>query len=160
MKTFAVALIAAASADDKKVPPRHPLQRLSKLRDFAEEWCNDNLSDRQAANWIPKFNRNVARFQRRWEQCGFYDENQLPHGGPEPARKRRSDDLQCDANGICRYDQSNPLRGIKQITSGFRKWAERYVSTCKVQPGVQVDRANRWFAKLSAKHVEYLQSQA
>ena len=153
MKTFAVALIAAASADDKKVPPRHPLQRLSKLRDFAEEWCNDNLSDRQAANWIPKFNRNVARFERRWELCAFYDPDLLPHGSFEPERKRRSDDVECDENGICRYDKSNPLRGIKQITSGFRKWAERYVSTCKLQPGRQVDRAEGWFAKLGNKYV-------
>ena len=154
MKTFAVALIAAASADDKKVPPRHPLQRLNRLKDFATEWCNDNLSERQANNWIPKFYRNVARFERRFEQCGFYDENQLPHGGPEPDRKRRdANDLDCDESGICRYDQKRPLRGIKQITSGFRKWAERYISTCKVQPGRQVDRANAWFQKLGEKYM-------
>ena len=36
MKTFA--LLAIVSASDKKVPPRHPLQRLSRLNEFAEEW--------------------------------------------------------------------------------------------------------------------------
>ena len=151
MKFSAALLFAVAAAEDKKVPPRHPLQRLAKLRTFAEEWCTDNLTANQAANWIPKFNRNVARFERRWQLCSFYDENLLPHGGPDPdARKRRSVDGCDEAENadFCRYDQSNPLRGIKQITSGFRKWAERYVAGCKVQPGRQVDRANLWFQKL------------
>ena len=153
MKTFALALVAAASADDKKVPPRHPLQRLNKLLDFAKEWCDDNLSERQAANWKPKFERNVARFERRWELCGYYDENNLPHGGPANSRKRRADDLDCDESGICRYDKSQPLRGIKQITSGFRKWSQRYIVECKVQPGVQTDRANKWFQLLGNKYL-------
>merc|ERR1739838_287474 len=90
METFAVALVAAASAD-KKVPPRHPLQRLARLNEFAAEWCLDNLTVKQATNWSRKFNNNVARFERRFERCGFYDENQLPHGGP--ARKRRDTDI-------------------------------------------------------------------
>ena len=154
MKTFAVALVAAASAQEKKVPPRHPLQRLNKLNTFAAEWCNDNLTAKQANNWVNRFQNNVARFESRFERCGFYDENQLPHGGP--ARKRRSLDGCDEAENadFCRYDQSNPLRGIKQITSGFRKWAERYLANdkdgkfCKLQPGRQVARANAWFQKL------------
>ena len=154
MKTFALALIATASAEDKKVPPRHPLDRLEKLRQFSQEWVNDNLSARQAENWGPKFNRNVARFRRRFEQCPFYDEDQLPHGGPRPERKRREDDDTCENfPEFCRYDKSNPVRGLKQITTGFRKWAQRYVAECKVQPGRQVDRANLWFGKLSEKWI-------
>merc|ERR1712003_16124 len=31
--------------------------------------------------WEKKFDNNVQRFERRFELCGFYDENQLPHGG-------------------------------------------------------------------------------
>ena len=154
MKTFALALIATASAEDKKVPPRHPLDRLEKLRQFSQEWVNDNLSARQAENWGPKFNRNVARFRRRFEQCPFYDEDQLPHGGPRPERKRREDDDTCENfPEFCRYDKSNPVRGLKQITTGFRKWAQRYVAECKVQPGRQVERANLWFDKLSEKWI-------
>merc|ERR1711920_696996 len=125
-----------ASAD-KKVPPRHPLQRLARLNEFAVEWCNDNLTAKQAANWSGKFDNNVARFEARFERCGYYDENNLPHGGPSGDRKRRdaADDL-VDAcndpqNPLCRYDKSNPLRGIKQITNGFRKWAERYLANDK-----------------------------
>ena len=42
MKIFALA-IAAASAQqgEKKVPPRHPLQRLNRLIEFSEEILTD-----------------------------------------------------------------------------------------------------------------------
>jgi len=157
MKTFAVALVAAASAD-KKVPPRHPLQRLNRLNEFAAEWCNDNLTEKQAGNWVGKFANNVARFEARFERCGYYDENNLPHGGPQ--RKRRdADDLVDSCEDVdspfCRYDKTNPVRGLKQITNGFRKWAERYLANdkdgkfCKLQPAKQVARANKWNAKLA-----------
>merc|ERR1712088_156200 len=156
MKTFALLAIAtSAQEDDKKVPPRHPLQRLNKLRTFAVEWCNDNLTEKQAENWTNKFNNNIDRFEARWARCGFYDDN-LTHGGPKPARKRRdTEDDSVDEEGITiKYDKNNPIRGIKQITSGFRKWAERYLADnkdgkfCKNQPKTQVDRANNWNAKL------------
>ena len=165
MKFSPALFFAVAAAEDKKVPPRHPLQRLARLNEFAVEWCNDNLTAKQAANWSGKFDNNVARFEARFERCGYYDENNLPHGGPSGDRKRRdaADDL-VDAcndpqNPLCRYDKSNPLRGIKQITNGFRKWAERYLANdkdgkfCKKQPARQVARANAWFQALSNKYV-------
>jgi len=159
MKTFALLAIAAsAQEEDKKVPPRHPLQRLNKLRMFAKEWCDANLTVKQANNWKNKFDKNIDRFEARWERCGFYDESQLPHGGPKPQRKRRDDeDDSVDEDGITiKYDKNNPVRGIKQITSGFRKWAERYLADtkdgkkCKNQPQTQVNRANKWNAMLGA----------
>merc|ERR1712003_616865 len=92
-----------------------------------------------ADNWGPKFDRNTARLERRFELCGFYDENS-EHGGP---RERRDADNFCvngeDENGFCRYDKENPIRGIQQITKGFSKWAQRYVAECKLQPAKQVD---------------------
>merc|ERR1712176_72909 len=148
MKIFAASVLALAAADEKKVPPRHPLQRLNKLNKFAAEWCTDNLTQKQAANWIPKFEKNTHRFERRFEICGFYDEFLLPHGGPE-ARKRRS--AGADDDELVRYDKENPIRGIQQITTGYSKWAKRYIETCKLQPGTQVDRASKWFNKLVDK---------
>merc|ERR1711920_818265 len=156
MKTFA--LIAVAAAADKKVPPRHPLQRLNKLITFAAEWCNDDLSAKQATHWILKFDNNVDRFGARWARCGYYDENH-EHGGPADRKRRDLDEMDCSdlESDLCRYDKSNPIRGIKQITSGFRKWAERYLANdrdgafCKLQPAKQVARANKWHDKLVAK---------
>ena len=47
MKVFAGALFALAAADEKKVPPRHPSQRLKKLGLFINEWIADNLTEKQ-----------------------------------------------------------------------------------------------------------------
>ena len=95
MKLTQALLFAVASAGDKKVPPRHPLQRLERLNQFTEEMLTtwfDFLPSQQA--WIRKFRANGDRmkknFQRDEQRCGHYDENQLPHGGP--ARKRRDFD--------------------------------------------------------------------
>ena len=85
--------------------------------------------------------RNFARGNQR---CGFYDEDQLPHGGPE--RKRREDDFDE------RYNREDPAEGTKQITTGFRKWAERYLSQCSGQRNYahQINRMNKWNSLLQA----------
>ena len=144
MKFSPAVLVAVASAQEKKVPPRHPLQRLNKLVDFTEEIMNDWFSflpSQQA--WIKKFETNAERMERNFnrgnQRCGFYDENELPHGGPEPARERR--DAEVD-----RYDREDPSVGIKQLTTGFSKWAQRYLSQCSGQRNYnyQVNRMNKW----------------
>ena len=150
---LAVATIFAVASAERKVPPRHPKQRLKRLGQFAEEWCNANLDEKAAKNWSGKFERNTERFFRRFELCGYYDETQ-EHGGP---RERRADDelafLDCEGDEtVCpRYDKNNPIRGIQQITRGFAKWAQRYVSDCKLQPEKQVARSNKWYGQLTAK---------
>merc|ERR1712178_335674 len=93
MKFSPAILVAVATAqDEKKVPPRHPLQRLNRLVEFTEEIMNDwftFLPSQQA--WIDKFAKNAARMERNFnrgnQRCGFYDENNLPHGGPSDDRK-------------------------------------------------------------------------
>ena len=52
-----------------------------------------------------------------------------------PARKRRT--AEGDEDDIFRYDRTNPILGTRQITSGFRKWAERYISECSGQKKYQ-----------------------
>ena len=39
----------------------------------------------------------------------------------------------------------------RQITTGYRKWAQRYIEECGLQPAVQVDRANKWLQILLTK---------
>jgi len=140
MRVFAATVFALVYGDEKKVPPRTPLQRLNRLNKFANEWVADNLTDKQAANWGPKWDRNSARMEKRFEQCGFFDPN-VEHGGPRPD----------DDDTVLRYDKSNPMMGIKQITTGFAKWAERYVAECKLQPARQVDRMAKWYGQMLDK---------
>ena len=151
MKISPAVIVAVASAQngEKKVPPRHPLQRLNRLVEFTEEIMNDWFSflpSQQA--WIAKFERNAERMARNFERgnqrCGFYDENQLPHGGPSDDRKRR------DADDVDRYDREDPSVGVKQLTTGFSKWATRYLSQCSGQKNYQyqVNRMNKWNKEL------------
>ena len=85
--TFAI--VAAASAqDDKKVPPRHPLQRLNRLTEFSQEILENHFAWLPSqVSWINKFKNNSERmsrnFQRGEQRCGYYDSTQMPHGGPE-----------------------------------------------------------------------------
>merc|ERR1712002_51459 len=104
-------------------------------------------------DWITRFQKNADRmalnFQRDEQRCGHYDENQLPHGGPADRKRREADD------DVFRYDREDPAKGTKQITTGFRKWAERYISACSGQKNYlhQVNRMNKWNAALQA-HLE------
>merc|ERR1712048_1012336 len=107
-------------ADDKKVPPRHPLQRLNRLTEFTEELLNDWFSWLPSKDaWIQKFATNAERMERNFnrgnQRCGFYDEDQLPHGGPEERKRRDLDDVD-------RYNREDPVQGMKQLTTGYRKW--------------------------------------
>ena len=151
MKFSAVLLATVALAqDEKKVPPRHPLQRLNKLVEFSGELMNDWFTFLPSKDsWVAKFATNAARMERNFnrgnQKCGFYDETQMPHGGPEE-RKRR------DADEDLRYDTTDPTVGVKQITTGFSKWAVRYIGQCSGQRDNQhqVNRMARWNAKLQA----------
>merc|ERR1712233_62977 len=90
MKLFVATFVALAAAD-KKVPPRHPLQRLTKLNNFAVEWTEDNLTEKQADNWSAKFERNTARLQKRFDLCGFYDEESASSKSLADSRSGPSD---------------------------------------------------------------------
>ena len=156
MKFSPALLFAVAAAEDKKVPPRHPLQRLNKLVEFSEEILNEWYTFLPSKDsWVAKFAANAERMERNFnrgnQRCGYYDESS-EHGGPAAERKRREANSDLD-----RYNREDPVEGTKQITTGFRKWAERYLANdkegafCKLQPAKQVARANKWHDKLVAK---------
>ena len=151
MKISPAVIVAVASAqqDEKKVPPRHPLQRLNRLVEFTEEIMTEHfpfLPSQQA--WINKFATNAGRMERNFnrgnQRCGFYDEEQMPHGGPSDDRKRRA------ADDVDRYDRDDPSVGVKQLTTGFSKWAARYLSQCSGQKNYQyqVNRMAKWNTEL------------
>merc|ERR1711963_298008 len=85
MKFSTAVLVAVASAVEKKVPPRHPLQRLERLTEFSAEILNEWYGFLPSKDsWIAKFANNAERmelnFNRGNQRCGYYDEDNLPHG--------------------------------------------------------------------------------
>ena len=164
--------------EDRKVPPRHPLQRLWRLYQFSEEIIQEHMYNApgfkqgkldRIRNRIGKWQYMAARqsFLRNSKKCGFYDADQQPHGGPtatndnsdnnagpvdpeqtlsqasenlasaevynpRPNRKRRSDESEEEFWGDdeLRYNRADPCHGIKQIQTGFKKWAHRYIGGC------------------------------
>ena len=82
MKLSTIVLAGLATADDKKVPPRHPIQRLNRLVQFTDEILNSGAFYRQSQRWIQmwakKFGNNADRmeknFKRGNQRCGTYDE--------------------------------------------------------------------------------------
>merc|ERR1739838_817789 len=69
MKFSPALLFAVAAADDKKVPPRHPLQRLNRLTEFTDELLSNwftFLPSKEA--WIAKFSRNAERMARNFSR--------------------------------------------------------------------------------------------
>lgn len=175
MKVTNVMIVAVAAAqDDKKVPPRNPIQRLNRLKQFSAEWLNDNLVDLPSKDsWIAKFNNNADRMQSAFnrEICGYFNPD-LQHGGPDAdpdlrpngvprrpttMRRRREggDGYTNDSGELLRYNKDNPMIGIKQITTGYRKWAERYINECWGQRKhkYQKTRMARWFQILGSHYV-------
>ena len=150
-------------ADEKKVPPRHPLQRLNRLVQFSHEILDQWYTFLPSKDsWKSKFERNANRMERNFkrdnQRCGYYD-GQPPHGGPSPGaangRKKRADDYDYDefwGDDELRYDRTDPTIGTKQITTGFRKWAQRFMSQCSGQRvyEYQIKRMGKWNGLLQA----------
>merc|ERR1712131_252605 len=63
MKFSPAVIVALASAqDEKKVPPRHPLQRLERLTEFSAEIMTNWFSFLPSQQkWIQKFKNNAER---------------------------------------------------------------------------------------------------
>ena len=168
MKLLSIVVATAlAQREDKKVPPRHPLQRLARLVEFSHEMLDEWFTFLPSKDaWKAKFESNAVRMERNFnrgsQRCGFYDDGQLPHGGPA-ARKRRSDEddsdyFDYDGDDELRYNRDDPSVGAKQLTTGFRKWAQRFLSACSGQRNYsyQVNRMNKWNGQLQ----DHLQSQS
>merc|ERR1712157_29243 len=141
MKISSVFFTSFALAQDlgesKKLPVGHPLRRLVKLTQFSEELLNNwygHLPSQES--WKSKFEKISDKMRLAFEKCGSDN---------EVAKVRRSVD---DEN--FRYDRENPDVATRQITTGFSKWAAKYLSTCKAQKGHQhhEKRMIRWNEKL------------
>merc|ERR550514_2422033 len=139
------------------VSQKHPdanIRRLNKLVQFGKDWVNTNIAEVASVRngkWQQKFGINAGRMQDAYYRCGTGKE---PEGNQ---RKRRQAELyepdMSDlefARSIERYNMANPMIGIQQITGGFRKWAQRYLGSCRGQTNnqYQKNRMNKWKNKL------------
>jgi len=211
MKVSIATLALVAQADDRKVPPRHPVNRIKKLGVFMDNFADEMVSmgkmkqgqaDRFSSRMDGFLHRMQTSFER--ENCGYYS-GSGKHGGPDPnpelrpngkARNRRDideEDLHEAAHEWCAaelaeayvnddgefnaanyaeccgfsddyciagvqaprsgkksaYDRlsNNPELKWKQITTGVRKWAQRYINNCHGQrtKSLASKRANRLY---------------
>jgi hypothetical protein len=90
MKVSIATLALVAQADDRKVPPRHPLQRMNKLNEFmdnfaAEMVANGNMKQGQADRFSNRMDNFLGQMKAAFNRpnCGHYDADQGKHGGPD-----------------------------------------------------------------------------
>lgn len=220
MKLSLATMVAIAAADDKKVPPRHPLSRLNKLkifyRGFADDVVTSRLGDGVAGRFKLRFAESMCeKFEAAFNRpnCGHYDANQGKHGGPDPnpelrpngkpRNRRDADEPEVEADfedlaAFCAenadnfsdgeavyccnlyndghtdvdycagvnqaavrsskgnaYDRlsQNPSLRWRQITTGTRKWVERYINNCSGQRknNLGVKRVRKVYKKWNEK---------
>ena len=88
-----VLFATAAQANERKVPPRTPAQRLNTLHRFMGEWVQAEIAGtiNRPARAVNMIERGVARIEAKMtaaaaKECFFFDPS-LEHGGPAPQRK-------------------------------------------------------------------------
>lgn len=146
MKLFGAILFTAAFAV-KSVPTKTPLERMEQLQRHITRLMADHLScHKKVGQWESKMNgvcdRAVAAYTRNDRPCSFFDDG-VEHGGPEP--EEEDEEL--------RYNELDAIASINGITSGMRKWSQRYLAACGGQKNNDhlVNHANKWRKKLTAK---------
>ena len=76
MKFSTIFLAGLVSANEKKVPPRPPIQRLERLVQFSAEILESGAfkkPTRWIDRWQNKFDNNADRMKLSFQRCGFYD---------------------------------------------------------------------------------------
>ena len=135
MKLSAICLAGLVSADT----PRGHLQRLQGLVRGTKEILNSGAFNNKSKDWIKKWELKVSTNAERLERS--YNRGNQRCGED---RKRRDIDVGD------RYDREDPCRGVKQLTTGFAKWVDRYIPTCSGQRDYshQVNRMKKWGERL------------
>ena len=129
-----------SAAGEHREPPKGHLKRLQGLVRGTTEILNSDAFNRKPESWIKMWEQkiitNAERIEKRYhranEKCGEGD------------RKRRDIDVED------RYDRENPCRGVKQLTTGFANWVDRYIPNCSGQRdhSQQINRMKKWGERL------------
>lgn len=130
MKISLATLAVVAVADDKKVPPRTPLQRLNTLSRFVTNFADTQVATKLSPAAAGRFKSRIVdgmlnNFKNAFgrETCGHFNPN-LPNGGPDPnpelrpngkPRQRRDDDDTIEADfddleSFCKENEGNPSK--------------------------------------------------
>jgi len=150
---FQSALVAVAFAETD------PIRRLNALVRFGQEWVEQNIPNAksvQTGKWQAKWETNADRMKAAYDRCGTK---------PGEVRKRRQierfEDWTVSDDELFafteRYNRQDPEKGIKEITTGFRKWAFRYLNECngQAQHNFQKNRMEKWRTNLTAKFLYF-----
>jgi len=124
--SYILALAGAQKNSDRKVPPRHPLQRLWRLYQFSEEiiqlhFYQSNMKPKRIdairdliKTWLYMAQRET--FLRGTKKCGFYDPlDGGPHGGPAPEDGQGGYDFSSNQAGP--VVDGNEFTGYKTVNS-------------------------------------------
>ena len=132
MKISLATLAVVAVADDKKVPPRTPLQRLNTLSRFVTNFADTQVATKLSPAAADRFKSRIVdgmlnNFKNAFgrETCGYFDPHNMPNGGPDPnpelrpngkPRQRRDDDDDTieadfdDLESFCKENEGNPSK--------------------------------------------------
>ena len=138
MKLSAIYLAGLTSAAVE--PPRGHLKRLQGLVRGTTEILNSGAFNRKPKSWIKMWEQKIVTNADRMERS--YNRGNQRCG--EDDRKRRDIDVGD------RYDREDPCRGIKQLTTGFANWVDRYIPNCSGQRdhSHQINRMKKWGERL------------
>jgi len=124
--SYILALAGAQGKNsDRKVPPRHPLQRLWRLYQFSEEiiqlhFYQSNMKPKRIdalrdliKTWLYMAQRET--FLRGTKKCGYYNPFDTPHGGPAPEDGQGGYDFSSNQAGPVM--DGNEFTGYKTVNS-------------------------------------------
>ena len=120
-------------------PPRHPVQRLQRLVEFSADLLSHSFTALRSKDiWIQKFENNAQRMEIAFGRCGFHNDR----------KKRASEEIGTEIGELEKIEYG--CIGTKQITTGFAKWAQRYIGNCSGQRTFQhqTNRMDRWNKRL------------
>ena len=140
MKLSTFYLVGLTLAADE--PPRGHLKRLQGLVRGTTEILNSGAFNRKPKSWINMWEQKIVTNADRMERS--YNRGNQRCG--EENRKRRDIDVGD------RYDREDPCRGVKQLTTGFANWVERYIPDCSGQRdhSHQINRMKKWGDRLQS----------
>ena len=116
--------------------PSDPIDRLDQLVQFSVEVIDNFLANiNRVDDWKRKFTKSAERMKNSYQRCG---EDPVVDAEPEWAN----------------YDHSTGIKAMGDVTTGFIKWANTYISGCggHKREKHHVKRMTKWNQKFRPFH--------